>query len=456
MPLKNNSDPNVDHPPGKSNSEMSRPLHSVLPVGNVTEAQDNDKKEAPQFNVPIVLGWRQKLRNLPMLGVAIAWVNAFVRLPSTRKELAMLVHHVDALSQSHKALENKTLLIEQRSYVLEHQKNVLQDRAHFLEQATQELGRQLVAIQEDVQEVVKKNIEECQERLQRYDNLAIGQRLMELDKLHIGRQFRSIKQIMQLQNNLRDTSLTPALVKSNPVETRARTSVDPYIPVNMDQFYVDFEKIFRGSRDDIKQRLTVYIPYLRHLSDCPKEQRLTVVDVGCGRGEWLEMLDEHSIPSYGIDMNGDMVETCLALGLAAECGDAIAYLKKQVPNSVGAVTGFHLIEHLPFEQLLALFDAALHALCPGGVIIFETPNPENMKVGSCNFYFDPTHRNPIVPQVAEFMALQRGFQHAEILRLHPYPENHLLVGSGETEQLLNKVFYGPQDYAVIARKAYAS
>ncbi len=102
--------------------------------------------------------------------------------------------------------------------------------------------------------------------------------------------------------------------------------------------------------------------------------------------------------------------------------------------------------------MIALFDAARHALCPGGVIIFETPNPENLKVGACNFYFDPTHLHPIVPQVAEFMARQRGFAHAEILRLHPYPDDHLLHGGTAVEALINKELFGAQDYAVIGRK----
>ena len=179
-----------------------------------------------------------------------------------------------------------------------------------------------------------------------------------------------------------------------------------------------------------------------------------VVDIGCGRGEWLALLGKQGIKATGIDLNAAMVDTCLAQGLHAQYMDAIQYLSQQPPGSLAAVTGFHIIEHLPFNTLLALFDAALKALRPDGLIIFETPNPENLVVGACNFYYDPTHLSPIVPTVAEFTARQRGFAKAEILRLHPYPDSHRLVEDSEIAKRLNNALYGPQDFAVLAWKTH--
>jgi hypothetical protein len=154
-------------------------------------------------------------------------------------------------------------------------------------------------------------------------------------------------------------------------------------------------------------------------------------------------------------MNNAMVDLCRARGLDAICADAIAHLNRQPPGSVAAVTGFHIIEHLPFESLLALFDATLRVLQPGGLVIFETPNPENMIVGSCSFHYDPTHRHPIAPALAEFIARQRGFARTEILRLNAFPENALIVEDSEVARRVNRAFYGPQDYAVLAWKANA-
>ncbi len=217
----------------------------------------------------------------------------------------------------------------------------------------------------------------------------------------------------------------------------------------LDSFYVAFEDVFRGARDDIKGRLLRYIDVLRgagagHLGK-------PVLDIGCGRGEWLELLKEHNIPAYGIDINSVMVERTAALGLDARSEDALEHMKGLPGGAVSALTAFHVVEHLPFGVLIDFFDEALRVLAPGGVAIFETPNPETMRVGATTFYNDPTHRNPIPPQVLQFMAAHRGFQDVEILRLHPFTDGLLRQPTADAE-LLNRVIFGPQDYAVIARR----
>ncbi|BBB69511.1 hypothetical protein UNDYM_5258 [Undibacterium sp. YM2] len=362
-------------------------------------------------------GLRQKLRAIPGLGYALAWCQALLRLPRTR-------------FQTEVALTN-----------LQKQIDDLKIQLHSQERKLLQMEEQKLSI-----------------RLDKFDALDVGNRLMELDRLHIGRQLRSMNLMMRegLQNGTRQIQQN-VVATAEPASQLATTSTSrPVAKVasdfDQDQFYLEFEALFRGSRADIKERLKVYLPYLAHISEQAKDERKLVIDVGCGRGEWLELLDEQGIPAMGVDMNISMVNACLDQGFLCRHADAIAYLREQPAGSIGAVTGFQIIEHLPFEQLIALFDAARHALCPGGVIIFETPNPENLKVGACNFYFDPTHLHPIVPQVAEFMARQRGFSHAEILRLHPYPDDHLLHGGTEVEALLNKELFGAQDYAVIGRK----
>jgi O-antigen chain-terminating methyltransferase len=310
--------------------------------------------------------------------------------------------------------------------------------------------------------------------LERYRDLDIGSRLMRLEKLHMERQLQTFRRLLQelrdedaeragreQQLQARVKELEQAMLDHGVVAAAANVALSAAAisleaasaPVqDRSRFYVEFEALFRGQREDIKQRLRAYIPQLSHILEKPKAERLPVVDVGCGRGEWLELMAELDIPATGVDMNGAMVEACLEQGLYARQADAIAYLRSLPAGSLAAVTGFHIIEHLPFEVLLSLFEAAQHALCSGGVVIFETPNPENLKVGACNFYFDPTHLSPVVPQVAEFMARQCGFAHAEILRLHPYPEHFLFKGGTPVEEILNKELYGPQDYAVLGRK----
>jgi O-antigen chain-terminating methyltransferase len=110
------------------------------------------------------------------------------------------------------------------------------------------------------------------------------------------------------------------------------------------------------------------------------------------------------------------------------------------------VTGFHIIEHLRFDLLIRLLDECRRVLRPGGCILFETPNPENLVVAAYTFYFDPTHRHPLPPQLTEFVVRERGFTDVEILRLHPRAEE------GSDQALLDKWFRGATDYAVIAWK----
>jgi SAM-dependent methyltransferase len=133
-------------------------------------------------------------------------------------------------------------------------------------------------------------------------------------------------------------------------------------------------------------------------------------------------------------------------GLDVTERDVMAYLAEQADGSLGMVTGFHIIEHLPFELVVRLFDECRRVLKPGGCILFETPNPENLVVGAYTFYFDPTHRHPLPPPLTEFVARERGFADVEILRLHPRPE------AGSDDALLDKWFRGPADYSVIGWK----
>ncbi len=194
----------------------------------------------------------------------------------------------------------------------------------------------------------------------------------------------------------------------------------------MDAFYEALEDQFRGSRAAIKKRLAAYLPFLRGLQERIPEVK--AVDAGCGRGEWLEWLQENGIAAQGVDLNARMVEQCRALGLEARQGDAIDWLKELPNASLALVSGFHLVEHLPFPKLLQLFQESLRVLRPGGIAIFETPNPEFPRVSSYTFHLDPTHRNPIPHELLSFVGTYAGFSSVEIARLQPSFEEGVLQG----------------------------
>jgi SAM-dependent methyltransferase len=174
----------------------------------------------------------------------------------------------------------------------------------------------------------------------------------------------------------------------------------------LDALYVALEDRFRGSRAEITERLRVYLPVLDAAGICPEDQ---LIDVGCGRGEWLELLRERGLRVRGIDSNGAMIARCRALNFDATHGDAIAFLRDQPGASTAVLTAFHVAEHLPFATLVALFDEAARVLRPGGLLIIETPNADDPRVATRDFYLDPTHRHPLPLALLTFLAETKGF-----------------------------------------------
>jgi SAM-dependent methyltransferase/glycosyltransferase involved in cell wall biosynthesis len=179
--------------------------------------------------------------------------------------------------------------------------------------------------------------------------------------------------------------------------------------------YADFEEVFRGSEERVRGLLGPYVELLR--------EHAPVLDVGCGRGELLQLLAGAGVDARGIDIDPGMVERARARGLPVEQGDALSYLEDQPEGALGAVVAVQVIEHLSYEDLLRLFELSRRALMPGGVLVVETINPHSLPAFK-TFWVDPTHRAPIFPEVAHALALIHGFGEARIL----YPH-----GSGDAE-----------------------
>ncbi|MEH2089705.1 class I SAM-dependent methyltransferase, partial [Nostoc sp.] len=228
----------------------------------------------------------------------------------------------------------------------------------------------------------------------------------------------------------------------------------------LDAFYFAFEEQFRGSREEIVNRLKVYLPLIAEAKVGTPEY--PILDVGCGRGEWLELLQDSGYTAKGIDINRVMLDHCINRGLEVIESDVIAYLQSLPDASLSVVTGFHILEHLPFKILIKLVDETVRVLNSGGLAIFESPNPENLVVGACNFYSDPTHLNPLFPPTIKFVLEQRGFSDVQLMRLseHRLKDSLQLVESdnplaSQLNPLIEIVkfnFYASPDFAVIAKK----
>jgi O-antigen chain-terminating methyltransferase len=209
-----------------------------------------------------------------------------------------------------------------------------------------------------------------------------------------------------------------------------------------DEFYIRFQNKFRGNRELIKERVKVYLPIVEPLKTIYPDS--LVIDVGCGRGEWLELLKGNGWRALGVDANSNMIGLCKELGLNAVLGDAIRYLGTVKSASVSVISGFHIAEHLPFDLLVELMKESYRVLLPGGILILETPNPENYKVGALTFYIDPTHLNLLPPSLLQFLAEDSGFSKSVILRLNG-PKQPF------SPDVLWALFANP-DYGLVAQK----
>ena len=216
--------------------------------------------------------------------------------------------------------------------------------------------------------------------------------------------------------------------------------------MNVD-FYRAFEDKFRGSRALIRERLSVYLPFIEPLKRI--YSTLPTVDLGCGRGEWLELMRKSGFQPHGVDLDEAMLATCRVLDLSVEIADAISYLQGLQNESQVVISAFHVAEHISFTDLQTLVSESLRILKPGGLLILETPNPENLTVGTNSFYFDPTHTRPIPSLLLAFIPEYYGYNRVKTLYLQESKEL-----AGRTDPTLLEVFNGVSpDFAVIAQKS---
>jgi SAM-dependent methyltransferase len=211
-------------------------------------------------------------------------------------------------------------------------------------------------------------------------------------------------------------------------------------------FYRAFEERHRGSRESIKNRLRIYLPFVVPLLEF--HETANALDLGCGRGEWLELMRDIGFEVRGIDLDQDMLQSCSELSLPILCGDAVSCLKEMDSEAISVISGFHIIEHISFEALQELVAESMRVLRPGGLLILETPNPENIVVGTNSFYLDPTHIKPIPPDLLAFLLEYAGFQRSIVLRMQE--SEHL--ASRQMINLLDVLAGVSPDYAIVAQK----
>ena len=216
-----------------------------------------------------------------------------------------------------------------------------------------------------------------------------------------------------------------------------------------ESFYAAFQEHFRGPEREVEERLGRYLDIIDSLGT---KETGAWLDFGCGRGEWLAIAAKAGHPVTGVDTSAAAVRHCGQRRLCAEQGDAVAFLGTRAEDSASVITAFHVLEHWTPPYILRFVSEAARVLRPGGLLIVELPNPENLLMGARDFCIDPTHQRPIPPPAMEFILTYCGFAIRRRLDLHPAPERERLpFDEHEVIQRLNHYLHGPQAFALVGQ-----
>ena len=221
----------------------------------------------------------------------------------------------------------------------------------------------------------------------------------------------------------------------------------PLSTPSVDFDYGRFEERFRGDQEYVKKSQRFYLPYFK---DCRK-----IVDLGCGRGEFLELVRAEGLDGIGVDSNAEAVAACHGKNIETHQLDLFAFLVQQPDCSIDGVLCSHVMEHIPSDRLSEMIRLIAQKLQGDGVLAVETPNPSCLAMFAGDFYSDPTHQRPIPSQLMHFHLEEAGFTAFEIHERHPasdvFPELQPLDEIDNLRDFRDK-FFGGLDYAIVARK----
>ena len=331
-------------------------------------------------------------------------------------------------------------------------------KAEELDVRTQQTDVRTHQIYEELGYRIDKNVTDVYRTMLRQENKIKGAVLSDLSNTQNGKVSLSDQLNGKITPSKSDFASTTSTAV-NPVSGELSSDKEKFASADEDVYtkinYFDFENHFRGSLTTIRQNQMRYIPYFQGKNH--------VLDLGCGRGEFLELLRENHIPATGIDLLAEFVDFCNLKDLSVTKGNGVDYLATLEDASLDGIFAGQVVEHLTTDELLLLCHHAYHKLSAGGTLILETPNPTTLAIYSNFFYVDPSHVKPVHPLTLRYFLQEAGFSSIEVIYTEESRDGRKIIpleGDGidnldafnESLQTLSDFIYGCQDYAIIAKK----
>jgi SAM-dependent methyltransferase len=297
------------------------------------------------------------------------------------------------------------------------------------------------------------------EMLKRWESLGVRDTRLDRQVAAIAASHQDVRAVLA---TLQQATLTIKREMERPAGTAPAAAAPGIVSVagSLDSYkYVGFEDRFRGSPDDIRSRLATYVPVFTGASD--------VLDVGCGRGELLDLLSAAGVKARGLDLNHEMVELCRGRGLDVAEGDLLSYLESLPDGSLGGLIAIQVVEHLEPSYLMRALETAYHKLRPGSHIVLETINPACWFAFFSSYIRDLTHVRPLHPDTLTYLLTASGFQSVRAEYRSPYPEAEKLHRVARFEEggladladtvnsnvdRLNALLFTHLDYAAIGQR----
>lgn len=351
--------------------------------------------------------------------------NEIEKLTQVVESLKKDIHHLDTkqteIEDKTLEIEGKTTTIKNKALAIEEELK-LQGSTHeqAIKNLSQEINEELVSKMSQVDDTIEKTQE-------------------------------NIHYLTYKFNKAKKDGIKVELVKAKEKLKEEKLKVKD----NVELDYFLFENKFRGAEKSIKKNQEYYLPYF--------ENKKNILDIGCGRGEFLELMNEKNIPANGVDVYDEFVEYCKDKGLKAVVDDALSYVRTQPDNSIDGIFMSQVAEHLENDYLLNLVAVCYEKMEKGSYFIAETPNPTNLSTFTSSFYLDPSHVKPVHPETFKFMLEYVGFKDVQIIYTESSKSGYrlpLLNASGASNleefnsgiNCLSDALMGSLDYAVIARK----